>query len=124
MNKRNFSKVIAVFSIGLFTTSVLAGIITSLSKSDTSIYMYIIPATGTLATAAASFYYAKSKAENLSKQRIRYHLMRLLLEDKINCEDYQEICAEIENIDAVIAQKLDCMTADAVNSDETNITNI
>ena len=84
---------------------------------DTSIFQFIIPASAALTTAAVSFYYNKAKTENLSKQKIRYSYLKLLLCDKIDAETYMEIEQDLENIDQIIDQKLNNDLMNAVNQD-------
>jgi len=84
---------------------------------DTSIVASAIIAAGTITAASRAFYYNKAKAENLSKQRIRYVLMKLLLEDKLSPEAYAEVCSEIENIDSIVDSKLNSLLQTAVDTD-------
>lgn len=117
--KREFSKVICSALILIFTACCLSAILLSMLNCNTDAFMYIVPATGTTAAAAVSFYFYKAKAENLSKQRIRFVLMKLLLEEKLNGEAYQEILSEIENIDSTIDNKIKDMTTTSYNDDNT-----
>ena len=66
------------------------------------------------------FYYNKAKTENLSKQRLRNVLLKLVLEEKLSPEDYEEILVEIENIDAAIDGKLFSMLEQSIE-EETEI---
>lgn len=84
---------------------------------DTSLTITAITAAGTIAAASRAFYFNKAKAENLSKQRIRYVLMKLLLEEKLPPPVYVEICSEIDNIDCIIDQKLTGMVSMAVDTE-------
>lgn len=118
---KNYSKLLATFFSTLFAGTVLLGVIAAFAGTDTSVYIYIIPATGTVAATSASFYYTKAKAENLSKQRIRYVLMKLLLREKIDGETYTEICNEIDNIDMAIESKIGRMTQEAIDENTNNI---
>lgn len=111
----NFSKLLATLFCILFVISVIVGVIFAFIGLDISVFMYIIPATAAAATTAASFYYHKAKAENLSKQRIRYVLMKLLLRDELDGETYMEICNEIDNIDMVLEDKIFTMTQEAID---------
>jgi len=114
-----FSKILCVLAIILLIFSIGMAMVCAFLAVDITIFMYIIPTTGTLATASFSFYFFKSKAENLSKQRIRFVLMKLLLEDELDAEDYQEICSEIDNIDTVLNAKLNDMTVDSIEGEDT-----
>ena len=120
-HKPNFSKLLAAISITLFAVSAISGVVSAFCGVDTTPFMYIIPSTAGLATATVAFYYNKSKAENLSKQRIRYVLMKLLLEKKLSGDAYMEICAEIDNIDQSIQSKIAGMTEEAVNAETSTV---
>lgn len=110
----NFSKVICFAAWGLFALSVvvsLIAVICSLTRAegtyiDLSAVAYIVPPAGAVAGAAAVFYYNKAKAENLSKQRVRYVLIKQLLRGKLDAETYTEVCDTIDSIDQAIESKL------------------
>lgn len=114
----NFSKILAVFSDTLFAGTILAGIICAATGTDTTMFAYAVTAAGTVAGISHTFYYTKAKAENLSKQRVRYVLMKLLLQDRLSGEDYAEICAEIDSIDSAIWAKIDGMTQEAIDGEQ------
>lgn len=116
--KFEFSKLLCVFSIVLLVFSITMAMICAFLSLDSTIFMYIIPTTGTLATASFSFYFFKAKAENLSKQRIRFVLEKLLLQDKLTSDNYQEICTEIDNIDDILNAKINGMTVESVDGEE------
>lgn len=110
----NFSKVICIAAWALFAVSVLislVAVISSLTRAegtyiDLTAIAYIVPPAGAVAGAAAVFYYNKAKAENLSKQRVRYVMIKQLLRDKIDPETYTEVCDTIDTIDQAIESKL------------------
>jgi len=114
----NFSKILAVFSDTLFAGTILAGIVCAAMGADTTMFAYAVTAAGTVAGISHTFYYTKAKAENLSKQRVRYVLMKLLLQDRLSGEDYTEICAEIDSIDSAIWAKIDGMTQEAIDGEQ------
>ena len=83
------------------------------------VFVYLIPASAAITTAALGFYFSKAKAENLSKQKLRNIVLKLALEERIEEKDYYEIIEEIENIDATVDAKLSSMYEEAIN-EETN----
>lgn len=115
--KVEFSKLLAVFSDVLFTGTIVAGVVCAAKNRDTTMFAYAVTAAGTVAGISHTFYYTKAKAENLSKQRIRYVLMKLLLEERLPGDVYAEICAEIDSIDSIIGAKIEDMTADAIENE-------
>lgn len=122
--KIEFLKPICWSLVIIFMISCSSGVIISVLGFDTTVFMYIIPASATMTTVVLSFYCYKARAENLSKQRIRFVLMKLLLEDKLPPDTYSEIVNEIENIDSVLSNKLTSMTDESVDiQDEMNNVN-
>ena len=119
--KVNFSKAICVVSIILFFISLLAAFFCSLHNLPTDIFPYAIPSTGGMAIASVCFYYNKAKVENLSKQRVRYVLIKLRLLNEIPAETYEKICYEIDHIDTIIDDKITNQLCEAVSEDITAI---
>lgn len=113
--KPNYSKLLCAISYFQFFLVLGIYIYNSVHFLDTSAFMYIMPASAALVTAATSFYFWKSKAENLSKQRIRFYYLKLLLQEKLSPEDYREIEQELCNIDAIVDSKLNNMLYESVN---------
>lgn len=119
MNKKiEFSKLMCIISIFLFIFSCLIGMASAFLGYDGSVFIYIIPSCAGLASLSVTAYLFKAKAENLSKQRIRFVLLKILLQDRLDPTSYQEILSEIENIDETINQKLNSMTVESINGDE------
>ena len=115
--KPNFSKMLCVSCVGIFILTLVAATYCSLKGYPTDIFIYAIPATAGLAIAGVCFYFNKAKTENLSKQRIRYVLMKLLLNRMLSPEAYEQICYEIDNIDSIIDNKLNDSLNEAVSED-------
>ena len=116
--KLNTSKLyVYIADVHFLLECIVIGPLFSVAGLDTTIVASAIIAAGTIAAASRAFYYNKAKAENLSKQRIRYVLMKLLLENKLTPEAYAEICSEIENIDSIIDSKLNSLLQTAVDTD-------
>jgi hypothetical protein len=88
-----------------------------LEIDTSSVLYYIIPASSAICTAAIGFYFNKSKTENLSKQRIRYVYLKLLLQEKLDPDVYQEIEDELCHIDDIINDKLNDALTEAINTD-------
>lgn len=114
---KNFSKILCVITLILLIGTLIIAIISNFTNYQTDIYTILIPSCAGLASSSVIFYYTKAKAENLSKQRVRYVLMKLLLEQKLSSEAYQEICYEIDHIDEVLNSKLDQQLVEAINTD-------
>lgn len=117
-SKKEFSKILCVISILSFVFFCLIAATSSFLGFDGTVFMYVIPATGAVAATCLGFYFFKSKSENMIKLRLRFVLMKVLLESKLDPETYQEVCAEIDNIDSVINEKLNSMVSDSINTED------
>lgn len=120
MKKGSYSKKICTYSLISFSLVIIASIILSILGLGSEVFAYLIPSVGVVAAASVVFYYNKAKTENLSKQRLRNVLLKLVLEEKLAPEDYEEILVEIENIDAAIDGKLFSMLEQSIE-EETEI---
>jgi hypothetical protein len=120
MKKGSYSKKICTYSLITFSLVIIASIILSILGLGSEVFAYLIPSVGVVAAASVVFYYNKAKTENLSKQRLRNVLLKLVLEEKLTPEDYEEILVEIENIDAAIDSKLFSMLEQSIE-EETEI---
>jgi hypothetical protein len=120
MKKGSYSKKICTYSLITFSLVIIASIILSILGLGSEVFAYLIPSVGVVAAASVVFYYNKAKTENLSKQRLRNVLLKLVLEEKLAPEDYEEILVEIENIDAAIDGKLFSMLEQSIE-EETEI---
>lgn len=120
MKKGSYSKKICTYSLITFSLVIIASIILSILGLGSEVFAYLIPSVGVVAAASVAFYYNKAKTENLSKQRLRNVLLKLVLEEKLAPEDYEEILVEIENIDAAIDGKLFSMLEQSIE-EETEI---
>jgi hypothetical protein len=120
MKKGGYSKKICTYSLITFSLVIIASIILSILGLGSEVFAYLIPSVGVVAAASVVFYYNKAKTENLSKQRLRNVLLKLVLEEKLAPEDYEEILVEIENIDAAIDGKLFSMLEQSIE-EETEI---
>lgn len=115
--KVEYSKKICTYSLISFSIVVLMALGGTILGFSSEIFAYLIPSVGAVATASVVFYYNKAKIENLSKQRIRNVMLKLVLEEKLSPEDYEEIIAEIETIDAIVDAKLYSSLEESVNQD-------
>jgi hypothetical protein len=115
--KTEYSKKICTYSLFSFSIVVLMALVGAILGFSSEIFAYLIPSVGAVATASVVFYYNKAKTENLSKQRIRNVMLKLVLEEKLSPEDYEEIIAEIETIDAIVDAKLYSSLEESVNQD-------
>lgn len=118
--KTSSSKTYTNIAIIQFVIIILYSMYLGISGGDTSMLAYLIPASAGILGVALAFYYNKSKSENLSKQRIRYVYLKMLLQDKISPEIYEEIEEEISNIDEIINNKLYYSLQESVNEDINN----
>lgn len=117
IKKKSSSKTYVSFAIVQFIIVLLYSFCSSLLGYDGSNICYILPSSATILATALGFYYNKAKAENLSKQRLRYVYLKMLLEDKLTPEQYEEISLELETIDTIINDKLNYTLQESVNED-------
>lgn len=115
--KRSSSKTYVGFGIIQFIGCILYSLACSFFGMDGSNICYILPSSATVLATALGFYYNKAKVENLSKQRIRYVYLKMLLENKLTPEQYVEINEELENIDSIINDKLFYTLQNDINED-------
>lgn len=121
MKKTTMSKILAILSITQFIIVVFYAIAIGVFDLNSEALSILIPSSAALATAATTFYYNKSKIENLSKQKIRGIYLKVYLEGKLTPEAFAEIEEELNNIDATIEKKIDDSYEEAINEDiETN----
>lgn len=118
-NKKEYSKRICTFCIIQFIIVTILSLFFNLFSLASEIFVYLVPASAAMTTAALGFYFTKAKAENLSKQKLRNVVLKLALEERIEEKDYYEIIEEIENIDATVDAKLSSMYEEVIN-EETN----
>ena len=119
--KTEFSKKICIFTLILFVFSILIAIGFSYSELPTDIFIYAIPACGTIAAASVGFYYNKAKYENLSKQKLRNVLLKLVLQEKLDEESYMEISDEIDHIDDAVDSKINNLFNEAIEEESNPI---
>lgn len=117
-----FSKVIVIITGLLFIATLLDIRMAVREFVDVSSYAtQQIVTTGGIFGASIIFYLNKSKIENLSKGKIRFMLLKLRLElklkDKIPAESYQIILNEINEIDAMLDNKLNGALEEAIQQE-------
>jgi hypothetical protein len=117
MKKESYSKKICSYSLISFSIVIVLSMALSFFGINTEVFAYLIPSVGAVAAASIIFYYNKAKTENLSKQRLRNVLLKLVLEEKLSPEDFEEILAEIEYIDDTIDSKLSSMFEQAIDEE-------
>lgn len=117
MKKESYSKKICSYSLISFSVVIVLSMVLSFFGINTEVFAYLIPSVGAVAAASVIFYYNKAKTENLSKQRLRNVLLKLVLEEKLSPEDFEEILAEIEYIDDTIDSKLSSMFEQAIDEE-------
>ena len=120
MKKQSSSKNYVKFAIIQFVIVLIYTLVAYLIGLDTSNLAYVLPSSAGVVGLALGFYYNKAKMENLSKQRIRYVYLKMLLEEKLTAEQYEEINSELENIDAIINDKLNYSLQESINEDINN----
>ena len=120
--KKSSSKTYVGLALTQFIGVLLYSLACPILGFDGSNICYILPSSATVLATALGFYYNKAKVENLSKQRIRYVYLKMLLENKLTSEQYIEINEELENIDSIINDKLIYTFQNNINEDiNTNI---
>jgi uncharacterized membrane protein len=117
MKKESYSKKICSYSLISFSIVIVLSMALSFFGINTEVFAYLIPSVGAVAAASVIFYYNKAKTENLSKQRLRNVLLKLVVEEKLSPEDFEEILAEIEYIDDTIDSKLSSMFEQAIDEE-------
>lgn len=115
--KHSTSKTYVGFAIFQFMLTTLYSLACPIFGFDGSNICYILPSSATVLATALGFYYNKAKVENLSKQRIRYVYLKMLLENKLSPEQYMEINNELESIDSIINDKLNYTLQNDINED-------
>ena len=113
----NCSKKYVNIAITQFIIVMVYSLVGGILGFDTSMLPYLIPSSSGILGIALGFYYNKSKSENLSKQRIRYVYLKMLLQDRLSPDVYQEIEQELTNIDEIINNKLYYSLQESVNED-------
>lgn len=117
--KTEFSKKLCKVATSIFLISVLVSIAAAQLGIGDSLIPYLLPSTGAVAAAALGFYFNKAKMENLSKQRLRTILIKLVLQEKLDEESFEELCLELDNIDETLKGKIEEMYSDSVYQDTT-----
>ena len=116
-SKREFSKKLCIASITIFVIAVITALVFSAMSLDTEAFTWIVPSAGTICSVCLGFYFNKAKMENLSKQRIRTELIRLVLAEKLDEETYAELCDDLDHIDGTIENKISSMYENAVEEE-------
>lgn len=115
MKKRmEFSKKICIFSLVLFAVTTLIALGGGLAGLGIEALPYVLPATGTIATASVSFYYNKAKAENLARQQLRNIILEEYIKKTLTKEEGEEALQKIGDISSTIDEKLDVLYQDSV----------
>ena len=113
------SKLILWATYILFASQIILAIVCTIKEIDTTVFVYTIPATATLAGATTVFYMNKSKMENVFRFKISFLEYKLDLLDKNPCkEDIAE--SEISSIEDALDSKIDSTMREAVD-EEINI---
>lgn len=117
--KFEFSKIICIITLTIFLIECIVSKVFAFLGISTEIFIYTIPSCGTIVAACISFYLAKAKAENISKQKLRTVLVKNVLLGKIDEDTYQEISQELDNLEETLDMKMNSMYSDAVEEDST-----
>ena len=118
--KTEFSKKLCIITLVNFLFCIIfSGIAAQVGVGEV-IVPYILPSADGHACAAVAFYFNKAKMENLSKQRLRTALIKLVLQEQLDEEVFEELCQELDDIDGTLQTKIETMYSDAVNQ-ETDI---
>lgn len=125
LKKLEFSKVIVIIT-GLLFVLVLLDIRAATREGlDVSSYsMQEVITTGGIFGASIIFYLNKAKIENLAKGKIRYALLKIRLEIRLKKmipeESYQAVAEELDEINAMLDNKLDGSLEEAIQSEVDN----
>lgn len=110
------SKLILWATYLLFASQVVLAIVCAVKEKDTSVFVYTIPATATLAGATTVFYMNKSKMENVFRFKISFLEYKLDLLNKH--PDKEEIIeSEMSSIEEALDSKIDNTMREAVDED-------
>ena len=118
--KTEFSKKLCIITLVNFLFCIGFSGLAAQAGVGEVIVPYLLPSAGVLASAAVAFYFNKAKMENLSKQRLRTALIKLVLQEQLDEEVFEEVCQELDDIDGTLKTKSESMYSDAVKQ-ETDI---
>ena len=118
--KSEFSKKLCIITFVNFLFCIFFSGMAAQAGVGEVIVPYLLPSAGVLASATVAFYFNKAKMENLSKQRLRTALIKLVLQEQLDEEVFEELCQELDDIDGTLQTKIESMYSDAVNQ-ETDI---
>lgn len=104
--KIEFSKKLCIFSALTLILTLIIALIFSVLNINLEIFTWALPSVGTITSVSFGFYYNKAKMENLSKQRIRTELIRIVLAGRLDEETYNELCDELDQIDGTVQNKM------------------
>jgi uncharacterized membrane protein YsdA (DUF1294 family) len=117
-----FSKIIVIITGLLFIFTLLDVRNATREGWDVSGYaMQEIITTGGIFGASIIFYLNKAKIENLSKGKVRFALLKLRLEIRLKGlvpeESYESVAKEINELEAMLDNKLDGTLEEAIQSE-------
>lgn len=115
--KYEYSKFIVTSTGALFLLTVLIGLIFSCVGVDTSLFSYIIPATGGVFGASIIFYLNKAKLENILKIKISYAKFKIRLSELVDEETMLEIEEEFSSLEDSLNSKIDNSLSESIDSD-------
>ena len=82
--KTEFSKKLCIITFVNFLFCIFFSGMAAQAGVGEVIVPYLLPSAGVLASAAVAFYFNKAKMQNLSKQRLRTTLIKLVLHEQHN----------------------------------------
>lgn len=110
------SKLILWATYILFASQIILAIVCTIKEIDTTVFVYTIPATATLAGATTVFYMNKSKMENVFRFKISFLEYKLdLLNKHPDKEDIVE--SEMSSIEDALDSKIDSTMREAVDEE-------
>ena len=119
--KMEYSKKIVLFTGAMFSFSVIAAIYFSYNQLDTSIFAYIIPATGGIFVSAIVFYLNKAKMENVCKGKIAFFKFKMRWLEK-HPQHQEEFEKELSVIDESLNNKIDSEIGSSISEEITQQT--
>ena len=119
--KKEYSKKIVLWTGVLFVSQIIAALFFSWNSKDTSVFAYLIPATGGSFGASVIFYLNKAKMENVCKGKIAFFKFKMKWLEK-HPEHNGELEQEFSSMENALTNKIDSEVASSISEEITNQT--
>ena len=120
-HKKEYSKKIVFWTGVMFLSQIIAALFFAWNSKDTSIFAYLISATGSSFGASVIFYLNKAKMENVCKGKIEFFKFKMKWLEKYP-EHSEELEQELSSIDTALTNKIDSELASSISEEITNRT--